>query len=183
MKNKAELIKRLKEARIQKEISYQAIVNKTEEMGCAVSLSSVRRVFTESNAPESFRYDDTLKPIACVVLGLDFEDATSPKEEFSENKVEEYFTEAQALRAIVEIKNTQIEELKDQLADARASHQREVSELHKVYQNGIKDRVNVVKSLVVITVCLSLIILILVATLAYIDYTFFPTVGLLKPGV
>ena len=182
MKNKIKLIERLKEARLQRGITYQFIVDKTEEMGSAVSMSSVKRVFGDTSDPNSFRYDDILRPIACVVLGLDFEDSEAPQEDFAENKSEEYWTEAQALRAIVEIKNQQIEELKAQLAAEKDDRRAEVTKLHEVYQAGLQDRAETKKSLMRIIVIMGVIMFVLVATLAYIDYNFFPYAGLLRPG-
>lgn len=69
---KLELIEELKQLRIEKDMSYQQIVNATEEIGCRVSLSSVKSVFSDKQEHDH-DYKHTLKPIADVL--------TTPSEE------------------------------------------------------------------------------------------------------
>lgn len=60
---KMELIDELKELRIQKGITYQQIVDKTEENGEPISLSTVKKVFSDKYNHDH-DYKHVLKPIA-----------------------------------------------------------------------------------------------------------------------
>lgn len=66
-----EIIEKLKAVKEERGYSLQDIVDMTEEAGCAVSLTTVKRVFSNSAKEQTFRYSKTIKPIADVLLGLD----------------------------------------------------------------------------------------------------------------
>lgn len=66
--NQRELIRQIKEAREHCGISYQKIVDRVLESGGSISLSSVRKVFREDAEELHFRTEDTLLPIARVLL-------------------------------------------------------------------------------------------------------------------
>ena len=103
------LIIHLKEVRKQRGYSYQYIVDGCERVGYSVSMSTVKRVFAEGSEEMGFRYS-TLRPIAIVVLGLDEvtrNEAATPDE-------------AGALRAIIAIKDKQIEDLHHTLSEKTA---------------------------------------------------------------
>ena len=103
------LIIHLKEVRKQRGYSYQYIVDGCERGGYSVSMSTVKRVFAEGSEEMGFRYS-TLRPIAIVVLGLDEvtrNEAATPDE-------------AGALRAIIAIKDKQIEDLHHTLSEKTA---------------------------------------------------------------
>lgn len=94
------LITRLKQVRKEKEYSYQYIVDECERNGDSVSMSAVRRIFMDGSEDMGFRYS-TIRPVAVVVLGLDevtHSEAPTPDE-------------ADALRALIAIKDKQIEDL------------------------------------------------------------------------
>ena len=95
----AEIIAQLKVVRVEKGLSYQKIADMTEEINDPVSLSTVKRVFTEEN--HTFRWD-TIKPIATVVLGVGFE--TPEPDKSVPNQPQIYYSEIEALKAIVEAK-------------------------------------------------------------------------------
>ena len=99
----AEIIAQLKVVRVEKGLSYQKIVDMTEEINDPVSLSTVKRVFTEDN--HTFRWD-TIKPIATVVLGVGFE--TPEPDKSDPNQPQLYYNEIEALKAIVEAKGDMI---------------------------------------------------------------------------
>lgn len=68
-RNQAELIRQLRTMREQKGLTYQAIVDSCESAGEAVSLSSVRRIFTcDPDRPEEFR-ESTLQAVTRAVMG------------------------------------------------------------------------------------------------------------------
>lgn len=65
-KKKEELIEELKELRIQKEMTYQQIADETERIGCPVSLSTIKLVFSDKHN-HNHDYNTILKPIADVL--------------------------------------------------------------------------------------------------------------------
>lgn len=95
----AEIIAQLKIVRVEKELSYQKIADMTEEIGDPISLSTVKRVFTDDK--HTFRWD-TIKPIATVVLGVGFE--TPEPDKSDPNQPQLYYNEIEAFKAIVEAK-------------------------------------------------------------------------------
>ena len=95
----AEIIAQLKVVRVEKELSYQKIADMTEEIGSPISLSTVKRVFTDDQ--HGFRWD-TIRPIATVVLGVGFE--TPEPDKSDPNQPHIYYAEIEALKALVEAK-------------------------------------------------------------------------------
>lgn len=121
---KEEVLRRLKIARKTKNLSYQDIVDGTEENGAAVSLSSVKRVFAEDSKASEFRYDTTLQPIIRFVLGVDG-DTEEPQ------SLEEARADVAGLSAVVDYKGAMIQKLEAELERARELHH---SELERVAQ-------------------------------------------------
>lgn len=99
----AEIIAQLKVVRAEKELSYQKITDMTEEIGDPVSISTVKRVFTGDK--HTFRWD-TIRPIATVVLGVGFE--TPEPDNSDPNQPQLYYSEIEALKALVEAKGEMI---------------------------------------------------------------------------
>lgn len=99
----AEIIAQLKIVRVEKGLSYQKIADMTEEIGDPVSLSTVKRVFTDDK--HTFRWD-TIRPIATVVLGVGFE--TPEPDKTDPNQPQLYYSEIEALKALVEAKGEMI---------------------------------------------------------------------------
>lgn len=109
--HKQEIVDRLKVVREEKGYSYQKIADMTEEIGEAVSLSTIKRVFKEGGS--EFRWA-TIKPIATVVLGVGFE-TPKPDEEDPEQP-QRYYAEIEGLKALVEAKADMVAE-KDRTID------------------------------------------------------------------
>ena len=99
----AEIIAQLKIVRVEKGLSYQKITDMTEEIGDPISLSTVKRVFTDDK--HTFRWD-TIKPIATVLLGVGFETPEPDKKD--PNQLQLYYAEIEALKALVEAKGEMI---------------------------------------------------------------------------
>ena len=99
----AEIIAQLKIVRSEKGYSYQKIADMTEEIGDPISLSTVKRVFTDEK--HNFRWD-TIKPIATVVLGVGFETPEPDKKDPNQPQI--YYAEIEALKALVEAKGEMI---------------------------------------------------------------------------
>lgn len=71
MTNCRDLILKLKEVNKEKNLSYGEIEAITERNGEHVSIASISRVFAEGSENGSFRYENTLKPIANAILDID----------------------------------------------------------------------------------------------------------------
>lgn len=97
--HKQEIIARLKVVRAEKGYSYQKIADMTEEIGEAVSLSTVKRVFAEGGS--EFRWA-TIKPIATVLLGVGFE--TPKPDEEDPDQPQRYYAVIEGLKSLVEAK-------------------------------------------------------------------------------
>lgn len=111
------LISKLKQVRLQKEYTYQYIVDECERSGFAVSMSTVKRIFADGSEDMGFRYS-TVRPVAVVVLGLDeVERSEAPTPD-----------EADALRTIIAIKDKQIEDLHRTISEKSV----EITRLNKI---------------------------------------------------
>lgn len=95
-----EIVEQLKAVREEKEYSYKKIAALTEDINDAVSVSTIRRVFTED--ARKFRWD-TIRPIATVLLGVGFE---TPAPEKTDPNL--YYAEIEAFKSLVEAKGQMI---------------------------------------------------------------------------
>lgn len=103
MNNSKEIILKLKEVRLEKELSLNDIVDLVEKNGDYVSRSSVQRVFADGSENVTFKYDETIRPIANALLDID--------------RIEtEDDLDTQALKILLQYKNQRIQEL-EQLLD------------------------------------------------------------------
>lgn len=103
MNNSKEIILKLKEVRLEKELSLNDIVDLVEKNGDFVSRSSVQRVFADGSENVTFKYDETIRPIANALLDID--------------RIEtEDDLDTQALKILLQYKNQRIQEL-EQLLD------------------------------------------------------------------
>ena len=96
-----EVIRQLKIVREDRGLSIQRIVDLLEERGTPVSLATVRRVFEDGSEVRNFRYEDSVKPIADLLLEVQNTDTSSGTDA----------AELDALRALVRYKNAYIAEL------------------------------------------------------------------------
>lgn len=102
MNNSKEIILKLKEVRLEKELSLNDIVDLVEKNGDYVSRSSVQRVFADGSENVTFKYDETIRPIANALLDID--------------RIEtEDDLDTQALKILLQYKNQRIQELEQQL--------------------------------------------------------------------
>ena len=102
MNNSKEIILKLKEVRIEKGLSLNDIVDLVEKNGDYISRSSVQRVFADGSEDVTFKYDETIRPIANALLDID--------------RIEtEDDLDTQALKILLQYKNQRIKELEQQL--------------------------------------------------------------------
>lgn len=102
---KLELIQELKELRKQKDMTYQQIVDRTEENGEGVSLSTVKLVFSDTRHHDH-DYDNVLRPIANAL-------ATPTDEDTLEIKV---------LQTRLSLKDEIISQLRERIARKEQRH-------------------------------------------------------------
>ena len=98
-----EIILKLKQAKQEKNLSNNDIVELTNHY---VSASSVQRVFKDGSENGSFRYEDTIRPLVKALLDVD------TIEESDDN-------DTKALKSLLKLKIQRIEELEKQIADLR----------------------------------------------------------------
>ena len=90
-----ELVNRLKKIKSENEITFPRILDMMEANGKTVSLSTLRRVFANGSDANSFSFENTLSPIAEVLLNVD------------ENQVqidsahEKYIKEIEGLKSVI----------------------------------------------------------------------------------
>ena len=94
-----EIIINLKKIKYERELSTHDIFVMVRAAGFGTSESSVRRVYAEGSEEQNFRYQDTIRPIAQVLLGIN-EDAAPMNP-----------TEADALKNIALLKESMIQDL------------------------------------------------------------------------
>lgn len=98
MTNIKEIIIELKKVREEKGLSYNDILDLMEENGDYLSKSTLSRVFADGSEEVSFRFNETIKPIANALLDI---------EELEKNDN----AEVRALKSLLLYKADRIEEL------------------------------------------------------------------------
>ena len=118
MTNTRDLIIKLKEVREEKNLSYNDIFNLIEENGDFVSRSTIQRVFAEGSEETSFKYEETIRPIAKVLLDIEtIEDDDN--------------LDVQAIKTILKYKIQRIEDLERQVKQLEASFSKEKVKYHE----------------------------------------------------
>jgi len=103
-----EIIVKLKAVKKENELTIPRIKEMVEKNGDYIAMSTLRRVFAEgSEENDSFSYDRTIAPIARALLFQDNEDIAEGDEAAIEDRVE-------GLRAVILLKNEQIDMLQEQ---------------------------------------------------------------------
>lgn len=122
MTNSKELVLTLKEVRTEKNLSFDKILDMMKENGDFLSKSTLSRVFADGSENKTFRYEDTLRPIARVLLDIE---TVEPDDD----------TDTRGLKSVINFKKEllfeyekQIEELK---AKIKETEQREKNKFHE----------------------------------------------------
>jgi uncharacterized small protein (DUF1192 family) len=119
MNGTREIIAQLHAARRQAGLSYQDIVDKTAEIGKPVSMSTVKRVFSSGSEQYDFRYESTIQPIAEAVLGAE----SVPGLDTESEKIKRLYSEIEALKAMLKVKETSVDSLTEEVKKAHAAIQ------------------------------------------------------------
>lgn len=116
-----EIIIQLKTIKEDKDLTNQDILDLVEASGGVTSMTTIRRVFAEGSENQSFSYRNTIQPISHALLAINEQEKVS---ELDENVLQ---AQLDALKQVVELKDTLISELQKDL-DAE---QRKVAHLLK----------------------------------------------------
>lgn len=114
---KKDTVERLRKVKTEKEFTIAHILDLLENKGYYLSEATVKRVFSENSDPDSFKYRDTIVPLADVLL--DFYDDQS-----GTNEVE-------ALKSMIRDKNMTISILVAKNEELRADFEKRISHLQK----------------------------------------------------
>lgn len=102
MTNVKEIIVKLKEMREEKGLSYNDILDLMEKNGDYLSKSTLSRVFAEGSEEVSFRYEETIRPIANALLDIETIEETDS-------------ADVSAMKSILKFKIERISELEHQI--------------------------------------------------------------------
>lgn len=116
-----EIILKLKEAKIKRNLSINDIVNLT---GNYLSKTTVQRVFAEGSENISFRYEDTIRPLVKALLDVDvIEDSDD--------------MDTKALKSLLKLKIQRIEELENQINEEKIKSHEKMEKERKHYDAHI----------------------------------------------
>ena len=118
MTNTKDVIIKLKEVRNEKNLSFDTIIAYMEQNGDYISKSTLSRVFAEGSEENSFRYEETIRPIAKALLDIEnFEDSDD--------------IDTKAMKSLLKYKIQRIEELERQVLELEAKLDKEKIKNHE----------------------------------------------------
>lgn len=112
MTNTREIILKLKEVKQGKELSYSQILALMEKNGDYLSKSTLSRLFADGSENESFKYDETIRPVAKALLDI-------------ETIEDDDTMDVQAMKVLLRYKIKRIEEQDVQIEQLKAALDRE----------------------------------------------------------
>lgn len=118
MTNTRDIILKLKEVRDEKGYSYNDILKLMEKNGEYLSKSTISRIFSDGSEDLSFRYEETIRPIANALLSI---------EEIEDNDD----LDTQAMKSLLKYKIQRIEELEKQINQLEGALDREKVKYHE----------------------------------------------------
>ena len=131
MTNTREIILKLKEVREEKGLSYGDILELMEKNGDFISKSTLSRLFAEGSEDGSFKYEETIRPIAKALLDIETIEETDDMD-------------VQAMKSLLKYKMQLIEDLEKKVEDLNNELTKEKLKHHEKMD---KERANFQKSL------------------------------------
>ena len=131
MTNTREIILKLKEVREEKGLSYGDILDLMEKQGDYISKSTLSRLFAEGSEDCSFKYEETIRPIAKALLDIETIEETDDMD-------------VQAMKSLLKYKMQLIEDLEKKVEDLNSDITKEKLKYHEKLD---KERENFQKSL------------------------------------
>ena len=121
MTNTKAIILKLKEVREEKGYSYTDIINMMEKNGDYLSKATLSRLFGKKSEDLSFKYDETIRPVAKALLDI-------------ETYEEDDTLDVQAMKTLLKYKIQRIEELEQMLDKEKIKSKDKLLETQKEYQ-------------------------------------------------
>lgn len=118
MTNTREIILKLKEIRDEKKYSFSDILDLMEKNGDYLSKSTLSRVFAEGSEDVSFKYEETIRPIAKALLDMETIEDTDDMD-------------VRAMKSLLKYKIERIEELEGVVKELTAAVDREKVKYHE----------------------------------------------------
>ncbi len=118
MTDTKEIIIKLKKVREEKNLSYNDIVKMIEETGQFVSKTTISRVFSDGSEEMSFKYEETIRPIANALLDIE---NIEPDDNMS----------VQAMKTILVYKSERINELLQEIEKLTSNLDKEKIKYHE----------------------------------------------------
>ena len=131
MPNTKEIILKLKEVREEKGLSYGDILELMENNGDYISKSTLSRLFAEGSEDCSFKYEETIRPIAKALLDIETIEETDDMD-------------VQAMKSLLKYKIHLIEELEQKVESLSSDLTKEKLKYHEKLD---KERENFQKSI------------------------------------
>ena len=122
MNKTRDLIIKLKAVKEEKELSLNKIADLIEANGDFISRSSIQRVFADGSEDSSFRYEETIRPIAKALLDI-------------ENIEDDDNLDTQTMKTLLKYKIQRIEELEQQLEQLHNALDKEKLKHHDKIDN------------------------------------------------
>lgn len=132
MTNVKELITRLKEVREEKQLSYGDIMELMEKNGDFIAKSTLSRVFAEGSEEMSFKFEETLKPIANAILDID----TIEDTDNMDVQAMKYLLKVK--EQIIEERDKQIKTLESELDKEKLKHHDRLDKEREQYSKRIE---------------------------------------------
>jgi len=130
----AEIIIQLKQIREERGLTIQDVHDLVISSGGYVSISSVKRVFSEESETTSFRYQDTIQPIVRALLGVNEE--TPENNDITANEID-------ALKNVILLKDSIIKDLQSQneafsekVENLERESARHIAEMHQLREEA-----------------------------------------------
>ena len=114
---KKKTVQRLRAVKKEHDLSVSNIMDMLEAKNCFISEATVKRVFSENADPTSFKYRDTIAPLADVLLDL-YSDKSS-------------IGDIEALKAMIHDKNKTINILIARDEERKAEYDKRIAHLQK----------------------------------------------------
>ena len=108
MTNTRDLILKLKEVREEKGYSYNDIIKMMEQNNDYLSKATLSRLFGEGSEEMSFKYEETIRPVANALLDID-------------NIEEDDTMDTQAMKSLLKYKSRYIEELENRIKELESA--------------------------------------------------------------
>ena len=118
MTNTRDIIIKLKEVRDEKGLSYNDILKLMEENNDFLSKSTISRVFAEGSEEMSFKYEETIRPIANALLDI-------------ENIEDDDNMDTKAMKSLLKYKLQRIEELEKKVEQLETALDKEKIRYHE----------------------------------------------------